>query len=248
MQRETKHQLTRWAFLPLSLALVIGASGPSWAGQYIEREDCAEAATHSNPMPPSCTGRRVLDTYKQTNQRGQETCQVEIVEYECKKSGEGISLSHQLEYFPLGSAEGATPAQQGDAFNSGDSSEGEPASQEGASQPEPGDSQQPWSDVVAENPPVPFNPYSQGQQYEDPVGKAGKTLLPQQIKNKPYKGKGRETPILAPNPKPMILKGHLTVKLSNGQRVRGRQRKDDTWEVLLKDKKGRDKWVLAERQ
>jgi hypothetical protein len=91
----------RTIFLLLSLTLLVGMSLPSWSAD-ITAQDCREAAARSNPVPPSCHGRRVLETTIINTQQGQPVCRVEKVEYVCPKPHEGIRLSHQLEYFLLG--------------------------------------------------------------------------------------------------------------------------------------------------
>jgi hypothetical protein len=91
----------RAVFLLLSLTLLVGMGVSSW-GADITAQDCLEAAVRSNPAPPSCHGRRVLETTIIKTQQGQPVCRVEKVEYVCPKPHEGIRLSHQLEYFLLG--------------------------------------------------------------------------------------------------------------------------------------------------
>ena len=91
----------RAVFVLLSLTLLLGTRVPSW-GAPLTAQDCLEAAARSNPPSPSCYGRRVLTTTIITTPQGHPVCRVEKVEYTCPKPPSHVSLSHQLEYFPLG--------------------------------------------------------------------------------------------------------------------------------------------------
>jgi hypothetical protein len=97
----------RVVFLLLSLTLLVGMSVPS-RGAGITAQECQEAAARSNPPPPGCHGRRLLETTIITTQQGQPVCRVEKVQYVCPKPHGHISLRPQVEYFLLGDAYSST--------------------------------------------------------------------------------------------------------------------------------------------